>query len=66
VVRRGALGVNGQLNRPRLDLSHDRIRDHQRDAYEHVFTMMIYCLKRGDYETALWLKKHLRKVEDNA
>jgi hypothetical protein len=58
------MNVN-QLKYPRLDFSRDRIRDHQRDAYEHVFSALIYCLKRGDYEAALWLKEHLRKVEDN-
>lgn len=56
------MNVN-QLKRPRLDSSRMRIRRHRKDAYEYVSGAMTYCLKVGDYESALWLKDHLREVK---
>lgn len=40
-----------------------RIRHHQKDPYEYVFHAMVYTLKCRDYESALWLKGHLRQLK---
>lgn len=60
--RAAVISQLGTVSTPRLNESRMRIRHCPRTPYERVFSAMVYCLKRGDYESALRLKEHLREM----